>query len=104
MIVVDVTDQERVTRFTINRATQTIVSDDPAAGSDTIPDTVTEILETGDLIGPQVDEFTGAVGSWDHPINVVAAFFDAAEEVGAEVGFFDLSGDPAADDLMWDGP
>lgn len=91
MIIVDVTDQDRVTRFTIDRDARTIGSDDPNPSSDSLPDEVEELLESGDLIGPQVDEFSGAVGTWNSPLHVVAAFMDAAETVRARVTYFEFT-------------
>lgn len=104
MIVVDVTDQERVTRFTVRRDLREITSDDPNPSSDTLPDDVEELLDSGDLIGPQVDEFSGAVGTWDSPLNVIAAFIDAAEMVGASVTYFECTDVDEIDDVAWEGP
>lgn len=54
---------------------------------------VDELLEADRFIGPQVDEFVGAWGNWDHPINVVAAFIEAADEFEASVSSWELSDD-----------
>lgn len=100
-ILVEIEVDSDVIAYTIDRDTRSITSDDPDSTNDTIPDLVTELLDTGELIGPQVDDFSGAVGTWDDPMNVVAAFWDVAESVEGQVYRFDISGDPdASDDVV----
>jgi hypothetical protein len=56
------------------------------------PDTVVaqivgDLLESGEPIGPQVDEYAGVIGDWqDFPRAVIAAFSDAARLVGKPLG------------------
>jgi hypothetical protein len=78
--------------YTAYRATQDISGPFPG---DLMILLVEERLESDEFIGPQVDEFVGAWGNWDHPINIVAAFMDAADEFGASVQGWELSEDEA---------
>lgn len=38
------------------------------------------LLDTGELIGPQVDEWVGIRGTWDHyPASLIAAFMEVSD-------------------------
>lgn len=47
---------------------------------------VGDLLDSGEPIGPQVDEYVGVTGSWDeYPQSVIAAFLDVAAKTGKQV-------------------
>lgn len=48
---------------------------------------VADMMETGEPIGPQVDEYAGLVGDWAlYPEAVIAAFLDVAASKGTRLG------------------
>jgi hypothetical protein len=43
------------------------------------------LLDTGDPVGPQIDEWTGLRGTWDqYPLSMVGAFLTMAAEAPGE--------------------
>ena len=60
----------------------------------TIARMVGDLLESGEPIGPQIDEYVGIVGSLDqYPQSVIAAFLDVGARVGMRVGRVELPTD-----------
>ena len=57
--------------------------------TDRVSLTVLGLLETGALVGPQIDEFAGVIGDWDqYPKSMIAAFMDVADHDGLTVTWF----------------
>lgn len=69
------------TAYRANPDDQTITPDTPVAAL------VGDLLETGEPIGPQTDEYAGVTGTWDeYPKSVIAAFLDIARKLGRKLG------------------
>lgn len=66
--------------YVIDRRARTIrpKAANPSIDASMIADWAATLLETGDLIGPQVDDLAGVRGDWDDPDGPLAAMITAA--------------------------
>lgn len=69
--------------LTVSPESRSIRSDDPKG--EFVADLALTMLQTGGLIGPQVDEMTGIRGDWADPAAPFHAIRDAARTLGMTV-------------------
>lgn len=57
--------------------------------ADDVSAVAVDLLETGEPIGPQIDELAGVFGTWDqYPKSAIAALLDAADRTGGDVTWY----------------
>lgn len=73
--------------YTVDQQNRTIEPFDNTSAA------VLDLMDSGEPVGPQVDEWIGLTGTWDTaPMSVIAAFMDVAENAGVELDWFSDDG------------